>query len=147
MVIFKQLFFNIECHNVLCIYYLHKFYTFAQTNSMKIGNKLRGLRNEKGLSTLDIAERLDISESTYRRFESDKSFPDVFTLDKISKIYNKRFTDILPEEFTVSQNNNEIAIVQNYATITLSDKLIEQYEARIKNLEEQIVFWRKAAEK
>lgn len=114
---------------------------------MKIGNKLRGLRNEKGLSTLDIAERLDISESTYRRFESDKSFPDVFTLDKISKIYNKRFTDILPEEFTVSQNNNEIAIVQNYATITLSEKLVEQYEARIKNLEEQIVFWRRAAEK
>lgn len=109
---------------------------------MKIGHKLRGLRNEKGLSTLDIAERLDISESTYRRFEADKSFPDVFTLDKISKIYNKKFTDILPEEFTVSQTNNEIAIVQNYATITLSEKLVEQYEERIKELQEQLQYWK-----
>lgn len=110
---------------------------------MKIGNKLRGLRNEKGLSSLDIADRLTISESTYRRYESDKSFPDVFTLDKIAKIYDKSFTDILPEEFTVSQNHNEIAIVQNFATITLSEKLIEQYEARIEDLQEQVSFGNK----
>lgn len=109
---------------------------------MKIGNKLRGLRNEKGLSTLDIADRLTIFESTYRRYESDKSFPDVFTLDKIAKIYNKSFTDILPEEFTVSQNHNEIAIVQNFATITLSEKLVAQYEARIEDLKEQVHFWK-----
>ncbi len=110
--------------------------------NMKIGNKLRGLRNEKGLSTADIADRLTVSESTYRRFEADKTFPDVFTLDKIAKVYNKSFTDILPEEFTVSQNNNEIAIVQNFATITLSEKLIAQYEARILDLQEQLLYWK-----
>lgn len=109
---------------------------------MKIGNKLRGLRNEKGISTMDIAERLDISESTYRRFESDKSFPDVFTLDKIAKLYGKNFTDLLPEEFTVSQNYNEVAIVQNFASISLSEKLIEQYEERIKDLQEQLNYWK-----
>ena len=109
---------------------------------MKIGNKLRGLRLEKGLSTIDIADRLTISESTYRRYEADKTFPDVFTLDKIAKIYNKSFTDILPEQVTVSQNHNEIAIVQNFATITLSEKLITQYEARIVDLQEQLLYWK-----
>ena len=112
---------------------------------MRIGNKLRGLRSEKGLSTLDIADRLNLSESTYRRFEADKSFPDIFTLDKIAKIYNKRFTDILPEEFNLSQNTQEFAHLKNFATITLSEKLIEQYEARIRNLEEQLSYWKKLA--
>lgn len=68
---------------------------------MKIGNKLRGLRSEKGFSTMEIAERLDVSESTYRRYESDKSFPDIFTLEKIAKIYDKSFLELLPEEMTV----------------------------------------------
>lgn len=99
---------------------------------MKIGNKLRGLRTEKGITTLDIAERLGISESTYRRFESDKSFPDLFTLDKIAKIYNKNLTDILPEELSLTQNYKEITMAQNFATISLSQKLIEQYEAGFK---------------
>lgn len=112
---------------------------------MKIGNKLRGWRNEKGLSTLDIADRLSISESTYRRFEADKSFPDIFTLEKIAKIYERSFLDILPKELTVSQNHNEIAIAQNYATITLSEKLIAQYEARIEDLKEQLSFWKEKA--
>ncbi len=38
---------------------------------MKIGQKLKGMRIEKGLSTVEVAEKLDISESTYRRYESD----------------------------------------------------------------------------
>jgi transcriptional regulator with XRE-family HTH domain len=53
---------------------------------MKIGQKLKGMRIEKGFSTIEVAEKLDISESTYRRFENDKSFPDVFTLDKIANV-------------------------------------------------------------
>ncbi|SIQ39351.1 MULTISPECIES: helix-turn-helix transcriptional regulator [unclassified Chryseobacterium] len=107
---------------------------------MKIGDKLRGLRNEKGFSTIEIAEKLDISESTYRRFENDKSFPDVFTLDKIAKIYDKNFTDLLPEGMTIINNNNgEYSnnagyIVNQY----LSEKLIEQYEERISELKDLI---------
>ena len=108
---------------------------------IKIGNKLRGLRNEKGFSTFQIAEKLDISETTYRRYETDKHFPDVFVLDKIAKVYEKTFMDLLPEELTVNQHNNEIAIAQNYANISLSAKLIEQYEKRIENLENQLELW------
>ncbi|MPS73889.1 MAG: XRE family transcriptional regulator [Chryseobacterium sp.] len=111
---------------------------------MKIGNKLRGLRSEKGFSTMDIAERLDVSESTYRRYESDKSFPDIFTLEKIAKIYDKNFLELLPEEMTViNSNNGEYS--NNAAYIfnqQLSEKVVELYEARIKNLEEQLTYWK-----
>ncbi|WP_143882952.1 helix-turn-helix domain-containing protein [Chryseobacterium binzhouense] len=116
---------------------------------MKIGQKLKGMRIEKGLSTIEVAEKLDISESTYRRFENDKSFPDVFTLDKIAKIYDKTLTDILPEGLTViNHNNGEYSnnagyIVNQY----LSEKVVEQYEARLKEKDEQIALLKSLLDK
>ena len=116
---------------------------------MKIGAKLKGMRIEKGLSTIEIAEKLDISESTYRRFENDKSFPDIFTLDKIAKIYEKALNDLLPEGMTIINNNNgEYSnnagyIVNQY----LSEKLIEQYEERLKEKDEQIVLLKSLLER
>lgn len=116
---------------------------------MKIGQKLKGMRIEKGLSTIQVSDMLDISESTYRRFESDKSFPDVFTLDKISKIYDKNFTDILPENMTIINNNNgEHANNSGYIiNQQLSEKLIEQYEERIKDKDAQIALLKSLLEK
>nr|WP_314494814.1 helix-turn-helix transcriptional regulator [uncultured Chryseobacterium sp.] len=116
---------------------------------MKIGQKLKGMRIEKGLSTIQVSDMLDISESTYRRFESDKSFPDVFTLDKISKIYDKNFTDILPENMTIINNNNgEHANNSGYIiNQQLSEKLIEQYEERIKDKDAQITLLKSLLEK
>ena len=45
---------------------------------MKIGNRLKALRTEKGFSATQVAEKLDISETTYRRYEADKTFPDIW---------------------------------------------------------------------
>ncbi len=109
---------------------------------MKIGNKLRGLRSEKGFSTMDIAERLDVSESTYRRYESDKSFPDIFTLEKIAKVYDKSFLELLPEEIVINNQQQGGTSTNAIFVNQLSEKLVEQYEARIKNLEEQLAYWK-----
>jgi len=122
---------------------------------MKIGNKLKALRVEKGFTPLDVAERLNISESTYRRFENDKSIPDIEMLDKITNEYNIKVEDILKDESIITNHNNDansigITIAKNFAEISqiLSHKIIEQYEARIKDLESQLDFWkRKAQEK
>lgn len=115
---------------------------------MKIGQKLKGMRIEKGFSTAQVSEKLDISESTYRRYEADKSFPDVFMLDKIAKIYDKDLTDLLPEGLTIINNNNgEHANNAGYVMNQyLSEKLIEQYEERLKEKDEQIAYWKKRAE-
>lgn len=115
---------------------------------MKIGQKLKGMRIEKGHSTIEVADKLNISESTYRRFETDKSFPQIFILDKIAKIYNKTLSDLLPEGMTVVNNNgvhsnNAGYIVNQY----LSEKIIEQYELRLKEKDEQIALLKNLLEK
>ena len=110
---------------------------------MKIGNKLRGLRSEKGLSAPDIADRLGISESTYRRYESDKSFPEIPILEKLAKIYDRNFVELLPEDIVINRqqrggtSTNAIIIQQQ-----LSEKLVELYESRIRNLEELLEYWK-----
>ena len=106
----------------------------------KIGNKLRGLRAEKGFTTIYMAEKLGVSEPTYRRYENDKSVPDIEMINRLAIILDKSFLDLLPSECFV-QNNNEQkgGVVVNLGTINnLSEKLIEQYEERIKDLKEII---------
>lgn len=107
---------------------------------MNIGNKLKGYRVERGLTTAIVAERLGISEPTYRRYETDKSFPDINMLEKIAKVLEKSFLDLLPSECFVQNNNDQIGgVVVNLGTINnLSEKLTEQYELRIKEKDELI---------
>lgn len=115
---------------------------------MRIGHKLKGMRIEKGLSTIEIAEKLGVSESTYRRYESDKSFPDIFTLDKIAKIYNKNLGDLLPDGITIINNNTgEHYNNAGYYIDQQSEKLIEQYEIRLKEKDEQIALLKSLLEK
>ena len=51
---------------------------------MKIGSKIKGLRIEKDFSTDFMAEKLGVSEQTYRKYESDKNSPDLNLLEKIA---------------------------------------------------------------
>jgi transcriptional regulator with XRE-family HTH domain len=88
-----------------------------------------------------MAEKIGVSEPTYRRYETDKSSPDILMLDKIAKVLDKNFLELLPIECFQSNTNQlgGIAVSQNLGTINnLSEKLIEQYEIRLKEKDEII---------
>lgn len=53
-----------------------------------IGEKLRLLRAEKGLTQINIAESVFVSESTYRRIESGEGCLDIELLQKIVYIFD-----------------------------------------------------------
>jgi transcriptional regulator with XRE-family HTH domain len=107
---------------------------------MKIGNKIRSLRVERNFSSAQIADMLNISESTYRKYETDKNSPNLELLNKIAKIYNKEIIDLLPESCIYQENkDNAIGVGINEGIINhLSDKIIELYEKQISELKEQI---------
>lgn len=106
---------------------------------MKIGNKLKSLRANKGYTPDFVADKLGVSLITYRRYERNESVPDLNMLEKIANTYEISIADLLVDDKIVlskGQNggtsNNAIIINQ------LSDKLIEQYEIRLKEKEEII---------
>lgn len=107
---------------------------------MHVGNKIKGFRIEKGLTAIDMAERLGISEPTYRRYEANKTSPDLVMLTKIAEQLDKNFLDFLPTESLVGNSlYQKGGVVVNLGTInSLSEKLIEQYEARLKDKDQLI---------
>ncbi len=100
---------------------------------MKIGSKIKGLRVEKGITTTTMAERLGISEPTYRRYENDKSFPDIAMVDNIAKVLEKSFLDLLPDNIVFTNNDQKGGIALAYQSVInqQNDKLVEQCEKRI----------------
>lgn len=114
---------------------------------MTLGDKLKKARIGKNLTQEYLAEVLNVSQKTYSNFENDKSKPAFAQVEDIAKILDVSVLDFLSgDNITVNQNDNEIAIAQNYATINTSEKLIEQYEERIKELKEQVDYWKNKSE-
>ena len=107
-----------------------------------IGNKLKEYRKNKGMTQEQVADYLHLSQSAYARMESGESHSWSNHIDKICEVF-----EITPEELvkidSILQNNTNqkggVAINQNLGTINnLSEKLIEQYEERIKELKQTI---------
>jgi len=98
---------------------------------MKIGNKLRVFRTEKGYTQEKIADLLQISQASYSNLENNIGKVDLKTIQKISEIYEIDLVSLLNQDgINFNQNlntsNNDSIINQ------LTEKLIEQYETRLK---------------
>ncbi|MFY8111159.1 MAG: helix-turn-helix domain-containing protein [Flavobacterium sp.] len=110
---------------------------------MEIGKKLRTLRAERGFTQEKMADLLSIPQASYSNLENNKGRIDLKTIQKIAEIYEMDVIDLLKEEgFSFHQNNkkgdnNGLVINQ------ISDKLIEQYEIRLKEKDEVIADLRK----
>ncbi len=93
---------------------------------MEIGKKLREYRYKNNYSQQQVAEFLDISQSTYCDWESDKTFPKAENLSKVAKLYDIDINDLL-------QSDNQVNIINSPNTISNSpNSKIEVSEALIK---------------
>lgn len=108
---------------------------------MKVGSRIKGLRIEKGFSTDLMAEKLGLSEQTYRKYESDKNSPDLNTLEMIASILGKNFIDLLPDGILFTNNDQKGGIALAYqSTINQqSEKLIEQFEKQLIEKDNRII--------
>lgn len=89
----------------------------------KIGDQLRALRKIKNLTTQELADRINISQSYLSRFENSRAVPDI---DMLERILNALGTD-LATFFASEFHEMPIDLIQLIATVkTLSP------EARIK---------------
>lgn len=116
--------------------------------AMTLGEKLKKARINKNFTQEYLAEVLNVSQKTYSNFENDKTKPGFSQVENIAKVLDVSVLDFLSgDSITVNQNNNEVAIAQNYAEINTSEKLIEQYEQRLKDKDTEIAYLRKLIDK
>ena len=109
---------------------------------MSLGTKLRELRTNRNLSQMQLAVELDVSQTAYGKWESDQTKPGIDNLLKISEFYETDIYNLLNDKesnhnfnntYDNSNVNNAVETVNYY----VSEKLVEQYEARIKDLQDR----------
>lgn len=107
--------------------------------------KLKQLRELKNFTQEHVAQQLGLTTRAYSKIESGETQLTINRLNEISKIL-----DVDPIEamgFDHKNVFNNCKQEGNYNTIGSStyqmpDKLIEQYESRIRHLEDEILFLR-----
>ncbi|MDT8347819.1 MAG: helix-turn-helix transcriptional regulator, partial [Flavobacteriaceae bacterium] len=93
----------------------------------------------KGFTQEDLANQLCISQSAYARLENRETYSWAAHLEKLCEIFEVRPEEIVTQD-NVIINNAQTGGSSNNAFIInqLSEKLLAQYENRLKELEDLI---------
>ena len=92
---------------------------------MTLGQKIKKLRNEKGLTQKDLANLVNVTFQTVSKWENDENEPDVSTLRRLSQLFGCSMDDLLSEEESVEE---EQQIVEEPVPQTI---VIHQREAHV----------------
>ena len=105
---------------------------------MIVGAKLKKIREQKRFSQKEIADFLNILQKTYSNIESDRSKISIEQLSKLSEFLDFDLLEFLQEQGLVINQKNEKGVNNGIVHNTISEKLLQQYEARIVELKEII---------
>jgi transcriptional regulator with XRE-family HTH domain len=105
-----------------------------------IGNKIRLLREEKGLSQENLATALDITQSNYARLEKDDNRISVTRLIIIAKTLETTVTDLVGEKANnvVNQNHNHEAVTYLNANFQADKDHINTLKDEIEYLKKMV---------
>ncbi|MEA4988112.1 MAG: RstR family transcriptional repressor [Anaerovorax sp.] len=82
---------------------------------MDFGKGLKELRKEKKLTQAQVAEHLDVSVSTYTKYETGVNEPDITMIKKIAKFFNVSIDYLLGE-------STYLDTTENLATVLSKDQ-------------------------
>jgi len=112
----------------------------------QIVSKIKRLRNEKGFSQSQIAELINMEKSVYARLETGKTYSWAKYLEELLNVF-----EITPDKFfedigaSIVINNKDCPYGGNGTVGNLYaenreayEKLMEQYEKRLQDKDEQI---------
>lgn len=108
----------------------------------KLGEKIRQIRELKGFSQEYLANRLGISQRAYSKLEMNQTKLDWEKITRIAEVFEIEPLDIVSFDDNLIFNNCSQSGKANYIYNQIPEKLIEQYESRIKGLEEDVAFLR-----
>jgi transcriptional regulator with XRE-family HTH domain len=105
-----------------------------------IGNKIRLLREEKGLSQENLASALDITQSNYARLEKDDNRISVPRLIIIAKTLETTVTELVGEKANtvVTQNTQRDAFAYFQSTFQSDREHIQTLKDEVEYLKKMV---------
>ena len=93
---------------------------------MTLGQKLKKLRTDKGLTQKDLADQLHVTFQTVSKWESDTNEPDIATLKELAQLYGCTFDYLLnDEEEPIQKEESKEAVTD---LVDVINKTIEAHE-------------------
>jgi len=95
-------------------------------NNQKIGDFIKNLRKEKGLTQKDLSEKLNITDRAVSKWERGLNCPDISLLDDLSRILEVSVIEILKGRRLDSDekiNNKELVETMTFADKSLKEKI------------------------
>jgi len=134
------------------VLYLSKILHFMHT---KIVKRIRQLRVEKDFSPIQMAEKLNIDLSAYKRLEAGKTLTWAKYLEELLIIFDSSIEDFFEGlGSSINVTNKKGSYLGNNGHVEnlysenkeKSEKLNEQYESRLKDKDSEIEFLKKIIE-
>lgn len=108
----------------------------------KMGQKVRMVRELKGFSQEYMAHALGMSQRGYSKLERDETRLDWERITQIAKLFEMEPLDLVSFDDNLIFNNCTQSGKFNQFYNQVPEKLIAQYEERIKHLEAEVGFLR-----
>ena len=99
-------------------------------DQIKIGEFLKELRKEKGLTQEQLAEQFNVSRRSVSRWETGKNMPDICLLVEIAEFYDTSIPEIINGERKSEKMNEEVKEVAE----TMSNYAGAEKESILKNI-------------
>lgn len=77
---------------------------------MTLGQRIKKLRTEKGLTQKDLASQMNVAFQTISKWEADTNEPDIATLKQLAKIFECSIDDLLSKEETIHNKEKEVVV-------------------------------------
>lgn len=97
-------------------------------NNQKIGDFIKELRKEKGLTQKELADKLNITDRAVSKWERGLNCPDISLLDDLSRILEVSVIEILKGRKLDNDekiNNKELVETMTFANKGLKEKIIK----------------------
>ena len=99
---------------------------------MTLGQKIKKLRVEKGLTQKDLADKVFVTFQTVSKWEKDENEPDVATLKSLAKVFDCSLDYLLSEEENIKPKEDNVApVVAPSAPTEVKTVVIHQKELHV----------------
>lgn len=111
---------------------------------MTVGKRIKALRNERGLTQLELASSANISRSYLAGVETGKYNPSLKTLESIARALNVDVATLLQEDENMKKLERQLSFAKSFIEFahrsgvdtTEYEKVVEEIESLMKRAEE-----------